>query len=369
MITGSTHKWDPWSGAPLGGGDARFIRPGPNQGADTDRLERTKLKQHIRWGLLGPGAISRTFAGALQEAEGAELAAVGSRDIDRARAFAAEHGVSRAYGSYADLAADPDVDAIYIGTPHMFHERDAVLCLSHGKHVLCEKAFAINADQSRRMIQAARSHDRLLMEAMWTRFLPALGHVRRVISDGTIGDPRTLTADFGIQPKFDPASRLFDPGLGGGALLDLGVYAVSLSSWLFGAPVKITSMANLGPTGVDDDSAFLLMHKEGRITTSFESMRVDTPREAVIRGTGGSIALHEPWWGASRLTITTKTAEPQTLTFPHRGRGYTYMAEAFMDLIRDGQRDSEIIPLAESVAIMETMDVCRSQWGLRYPGE
>ena len=134
--------------------------------------------------------------------------------------------------------ADPEIDAIYIGTPHAFHERDTVLCLEHGKHVLCEKPFAINAAEGRRMVQAARDHDRLLMEAMWTRFLPSLENVQKVIADGLIGEPRTLTADFGICPEFDPHSRLFDPMLGGGALLDLGVYAVSLSSWLFGTPLE-----------------------------------------------------------------------------------------------------------------------------------
>ena len=322
-----------------------------------------------RWGILAPGAISGAFAAALQQAEGAELAAVGSRDAERARDFAARYGVPRSHGSYAELAADPDVDAIYIGTPHAFHERDTVLCLEQGKHVLCEKPFALNAAQARRMIEAARRHDRLVMEAMWTRFLPSLVHMRQVIDAGAIGDVRSLTADFGIQPEFDPASRLFDPALGGGALLDLGVYAVSVSSWLFGTPVEVKGSAHFGPTGVDDDSAFVLLHGDGQITTAYESFRVDTPREAVIRGTDGWIQLHEPWWGTSRLTIKSADGQPETLTFDLRGLGYTHMAEAFMDLIREGRRDSAVMPLAESLAIMNTMDTLRAQWGLKYPGE
>jgi predicted dehydrogenase len=327
------------------------------------------MKKIVRWGILAPGRISGAFAAAIHQAEGAELAAVGSRGLDRARAFAEKYGIFRAHGSYADLAADPEVDAIYIGTPHAFHERDTVLCLCHGKHVLCEKPFAINAAEGRRMVQAARENDRLLMEAMWTRFLPSLEHVQQVISAGLIGEPRTLTADFGIQPEFDPHCRLFDPWLGGGALLDLGVYAVSLSSWLFGNPVDIKGTANLGPTGVDDDSAFVLRHAGGQMTNAFESFRVQTPREAVIQGTEGWIKLHEPWWGTSRLTIKTADGEPETLEFSLRGGGYTHMAEAFMDLIRTGRRDSDVMPLAESLTIMETMDTLRGQWGQKYPME
>ena len=333
------------------------------------RQERAEVKQIVRWGILGPGTISEAFAKALAEAAGADLVAVGSRDSERAEAFACEHGASRVHGSYLDLAADSGVDAIYIGTPHSFHEEHTVLCLRHGKHVLCEKPFAINADQARRMIQAAGEHDRLLMEAMWTRFLPSLQHVRQMMASGRIGEPRTLTADFGIRPKFDPASRLFDPHLGGGALLDLGVYAVSLAHWLFGDPIEIKGTAHLGPTGVDDDSAFVLRHGAGQITTAFQSMRVETPREAVIRGTAGWIKLHEPWWGTSTLTIGTADGEQETMTFPLRGLGYTHMAEGFMELIRDGRCDSDVISVRESLAIMETMDVLRAQWGVKYPME
>jgi predicted dehydrogenase len=327
------------------------------------------VKQTVRWGILGPGAISELFAQALEEAEGADLVAVGSRDEGRAGAFARKHDVARAHGSYVDLAADPDIDAIYIGTPHSFHEEHTVLCLSHGKHVLCEKPLAINAGQAGRMIRAAHQHDRLLMEAMWTRFLPSLEHVRKVMASGRIGEPRTLTADFGIQPEFDPTSRLFDPRLGGGALLDLGVYAVSLGHWLFGDPVDIKGTAHLGPTGVDDDSAFVLRHGEGQITTAFQSMRIDTPREAVIRGTGGWIRLHEPWWGTSSLAIGTAAGEQETLTLALKGQGYTHMAEGFMDLVREDRRDSDVISLEDSLAIMETMDTLREQWGLKYPME
>ena len=327
------------------------------------------MSQTVRWGLLATGSIAETFAAALQEADGAELAAVGSRNLDKAQAFATRYGVARAHGSYAELATDPDVDAVYVATPHAFHERDTRLCLEHGKHVLCEKPFALNAAQAGRMVAAAEAADRLLMEAMWTRFLPSLIHVRRSLADGVIGTPRSLVADFGIRPAFDPASRLFDAALGGGALLDLGIYAVSMARWLFGPPVRVTGAAHLGPTGVDDDSALVLLHTDGELATAHQSLRIETPRQAVIYGTEGHIRLHTPWWGTSRITVQTAAGSPETTDFALRGAGYTHMAEAFMDLIRTGRRESDVMPLAESTAIMGTMDALRAQWGLRYPGE
>jgi predicted dehydrogenase len=327
------------------------------------------MKNVIRWGILAPGKISGAFAAALQEADGVELAAVGSRDVGRAGEFAARYGFDRAHGSYAELAADPGVDAVYIGTPHTFHERDTVLCLENGKHVLCEKPLAINAAEARRMVAAAAANDRLLMEAMWTRFLPSLIRVRQLITEGAIGAPRTLTADFGFHAAFDPTSRLFDPALGGGTLLDLGVYPVSLAHWLFGDPVEIHGTANLGSTGVDEDAGILLRHADGEVTTAFTSFRVETSRTATIQGTEGWIRLEQPFWGARRITVGLKGRDEESRSFDLRGGGYTHMAEAFMDLIRQGKRDSEVISHAQSLAVVETMDTLRAGWGQKYPME
>jgi len=327
------------------------------------------VKQIVRWGILGPGSISGAFATGLKEAEGAALVAVGSRSHDRAKKFAAEYGVPNIHGSYEALASDSDVDAVYIGTPHTFHEEHTILCLRQGKHVLCEKPFAINAKQARRMIQCARDEDRLLMEAMWTRFLPAIELVKDVVTSGRIGTPRTLMTDFGFRAEFDPTSRLFDPQLGGGTLLDLGVYPITLAYWLFGRPVDIRAMANLGETGVDEEASILLRHGEGQMTAAVTSFRVDTPKEAMIRGTEGWIRIHEPWWGGRRVTIGSKDGDTETIDLPFRGGGYTYEAEAFMEIIREGGRDSKVMPLDESLAIMETMDTIRDQWDLQYPME
>ena len=328
----------------------------------------------IRWGILGTGKIATKFAYALKVADGAVLGGVGSRQSETALRFAAEHPTHpdhrcRAHGSYAELAADPEIDAVYIATPHSRHCEDAILCLEAGKHVLCEKPLALNADQARRMVAAARRHDRLLMEAMWSRFLPSLQRVHQLVTEGAIGDLRLLAADFAIAPPFDPHGRVFDPGLGGGALLDLGVYTISLGCWLFGMPSEITGTAHLGPTEVDDESAFVLRHAGGRFTLGYQSLRVETTREAVIRGTTGAIRLTDPWWGAREFYLESTEGEDRHETFSLRGQGYTHMAEAFMDLIRAGERDNQVICLEESVQIMEVMDTLRHKWGLRYPGE
>jgi dihydrodiol dehydrogenase / D-xylose 1-dehydrogenase (NADP) len=327
------------------------------------------MKQTVRWGILGPGRISRKFAAGLREAEGAELTAVGSRSRERAECFAAEFGVPTAHGSYTDLALDPGVDAVYIGTPHPFHEEHAILCLERGKHVLCEKPFALNAVQGERMIRAARSADRLLMEAMWTRFLPVMERVRELVAGGRLGDVRLVTADFGFRAPFDPSNRLFDPALGGGALLDLGIYPLTLAFMLLGKPVKVRSAARLGETGVDEECSVMLAHEGGRTSVFTAATRLATPGHAFIHGTEAWIHVHAPWHASQRLTIRGPGDAEEPVDLPYRGGGTTHEAEAFMDLVRAGRRDSEIMPLEETLRILRTMDEIRRQWGLRYPSE
>lgn len=316
----------------------------------------------IRWGILGPGKISRVFASGLREAAGAELVAVGSRDRDRAASFAAEFGASNVHGSYEELAADPEVDAVYIGTPHAFHHDHTLLCLQGGKHVLCEKALALNAGEVESMIAAARASGRVLMEAMWTRFLPAVVRARGLVAAGAIGEVRSIIADFGFQAEFDPQSRLFAPELGGGTLLDIGIYPLNLAVMMCGDPVEIQTMATLGATGVDEECAILLRHAGGELSVLSASFRVDTPREAHILGTGGSITICCPWWGATRIVLQTNGGRPEQIDLPGRGGGYAHEAEAFMDVIRSGAAESEVMPLAESLKIMRLMDEIRARW-------
>lgn len=323
----------------------------------------------IRWGILGPGKIARTFAAALREAQGAELVAVGSRSPERARAFADEFAVPRSWGSYAALAADPEVDAVYVASPHSEHHDHTLLCLAAGKHVLVEKALALNAAQAAAMIAAARHRRLALMEAMWTRFLPLYRRIGALIARGDLGEVRLLQADFGFRAAFDPAGRLFNPALAGGALLDLGVYPVSLSSLLFGAPVSIQAAGNLAPTGVDQEVAAVLHHTGGGLTVLSASLVAETPREAVIVGTRGRLRVLTPWWGGTRMVVQLAGQPEETVSLPARGRGDVHQVEAFMDLIRGGRTESPVMPLDESLSIMKTLDEIRRQVGVVYPQE
>lgn len=326
----------------------------------------------VRWGLLAPGRISRKFAAALGEAEGARLVAIGSRDAARAAAFAAEFGIApaRAHGSYEALARDPEVDAVYIGSPHSEHEAHTLLCLAHGKHVLCEKPLAVNAAQSQRMVAAARAAGLLLMEAVWTRFLPSVARLRELVAAGELGEVRQVAADFGFRAAFDPSSRLFAPELAGGALLDLGIYPLNLASMLCGAPVTILAAANLGTTGVDEETAIVLRHARGELATLSCSLRADTPREAVVIGTEGRARLLFPWWAGTRLAVQRRGEDRERVfELPSRGGGYAHEAEAFMDLLRAGRTEPDVMPLDESLTIMRTMDEIRRQCGVAYPAD
>ncbi len=326
----------------------------------------------VRWGILAPGRIARKFAAALGEADGARLVAVGSRDAARAAAFAAEFGIAPAHGhgSYEALADDAEVDAVYIGSPHSEHEAHTLLCLARGKHVLCEKPLAVNAAQAGRMVAAARAAGLLLMEAVWTRFLPSVVRLRGLVAAGDLGEVRLVAADFGFRAAFDPGSRLFAPGLAGGALLDLGIYPLNLASMLCGAPVTIQAAANLGVTGVDEETAIVLRHARGELATLSCSLRADTPREACVVGTEGRARLLFPWWAGTRLAVQRRGEDrEQVLDLPSRGGGYAHEAEAFMGLLRAGRTEPDVMPLDESLAIMRTMDAIRAQCGVRYPAD
>jgi predicted dehydrogenase len=327
------------------------------------------MDNKVRWGILGPGKIAGKFARALLEVEGAELAAVGSRNLERAVAFSSEFGFARAHGSYEELAADNGVDAVYIGTPHNRHRDDTILCLRAGKHVLCEKPFAINAMEAAEMIAAARGAKRALMEAMWMRFMPSMLKVRELVGEGEIGDIRRITADFGFRAEFDPKSRLFDPALGGGALLDVGVYPVSLAYFLLGEPESVGGRAHIGATGVDEESTALLEYVGGAQAILTMSLRLEAPKEAHILGTEGSIWIPEFWWKSESIVVRHKARPDRTIDLPRHENGFIYQAEEVMRMIRAGETESALMPLDDSLAVMRMMDRIRKHWGLRYPME
>ncbi len=327
------------------------------------------MKEKIRWGIIGTGSIAKKFAAALAFLPDAELIAVGSRAQASADAFADMFHIPHRHTTYADLANDPDVDVVYISTPHPFHKENSILCLEAGKAVLCEKPFTINAREAEEVINLARRKNLFLMEAMWTRFLPVMVEVRRLLSERAIGDVRMVMADFGFRAEFNPQGRLFNPALGGGALLDIGVYTISLASMVLGTPSRVTGMAYLGETGVDEQSAFILGYDQGQLAVLSVAVRTNTSQEAHLLGTIGKIRLHPSWWRGTTLTLSVAGKEDLTMDLPHVGNGYNYQAAEVMRCLRAGQTESSIMPLDETLSIMKTMDQIRAQWGLKYPTE
>ena len=328
------------------------------------------MSDTIKWGLLGLGSIARKFATGLQSTPGAEIYAVGSRSQDKADAFGAEFGASQCHGSYEALAADPDVDVIYVATPHNYHKPNTIMCLEAGKHVLCEKPFAVNADEAQAMIDCARAKGLFLMDAFWTRFFPAMAKVRELVSSGAIGDVMLVQADFGYRTgQVMPESRLYDMNLAGGALLDVGSYCVQLASMVYGRqPKDILTQAVLGETGVDELSTTLFRYSDYEMATITTAIRLSTPQEVRIVGTKGYISIPSLWWVPRELLVVIG-GQAETLTFDMVGNGYNYQAVEVGDCIRAGKLESDVMPLDETHAIMQTLDRIRAQWGLRYPFE
>lgn len=324
----------------------------------------------IRWGILGTGGIARKFADALALLPEARLTAVGSRTSESAESFGKAYKVPHRHGSYAALMEDPDVDVIYVATVHPLHCENCIGCLNAGKAVLCEKPFTMNLGEAEKVAALARKKKLFLMEAMWTRYFPAFARIRSLLAEGALGEVRQVQADFGAKPEFNPDGRLFNPALGGGALLDLGIYPVSLASMVFGEfPRQIVSCAAMGSTGVDEQSAAVLEYSDGRMAAVSCSMRFISPQEAHIIGTEGRIRIHRPWWYPDTITIVRTDGKEETLTLPYRGNGYTHEAMEVMDCLRAGRLESSVMPLDESLQVMKTLDAIRAQWGLKYPGE
>jgi dihydrodiol dehydrogenase / D-xylose 1-dehydrogenase (NADP) len=324
-------------------------------------------KTNIKWGILGCGGIAAKFARALRVVRDAQLCAVASRSETKAAEFCKKHCAKKWYNGYEALADDPEIDVVYIATPHVFHKEHTILCLNHGKHVLCEKPFAINKGEAEEMAAAARAGKLFLMEAMWMRFLPVIGKVRELVAGKAIGDVRMLTADFGFRPEFNPESRLFNPLLGGGSLLDVGVYPVAFAHLIFSKPPwGIASTASFAPTGVDESMAAVLRYDKGELALLSSSLALATACEAKIFGTKGSISIPHFWRAESALI---SAGNKKKISIRFRANGYEYEAEEVMRCIREGKSESDVMPLSESIAVMETMDKIRAQWGLVYPME
>lgn len=325
----------------------------------------------IRWGILAPGRIARKFVTGLKSLPDAELAAVGSRDLGRAQAFAKEFGAARAYGSYEELARDPGVDIVYVASPHTGHCAHTLLCIEQGKAVLCEKPFTVNAREAARVIEAARQRSVLAIEAMWTRFLPTFRQAREWIAAGRIGRVRMVMADFGFDAPFHPHTRVFDPALAGGGLLDVGVYPISFASMAFGGaePDRVTGLADVGQSGVDEQAAMVLGYGAERLAVLACGVRTQTPQVAHIIGSEGEIEFPYPCWKSTVVRLLRTKEEPVTREVPHPCNGFEYEAQEAMRCLREGLKESPLMPLDETLGIMRTMDRLREQWGVKYPGE
>ncbi|HHW08475.1 MAG TPA: Gfo/Idh/MocA family oxidoreductase [Firmicutes bacterium] len=327
------------------------------------------MKKNIRWGIMGPGNIAHKFAAGLAVVPDAELAAVASRSLEKANAFADKYNIPLRYGSYEDLAADDSIDVVYVATPHSAHLECALLCLEAGRAVLCEKPLTVNAAQAQKLIATARERRVFLMEAMWTRFFPIMKQVEDWLAAGAIGEVRLVSADFGFRGAWNPEGRLFKPELAGGSLLDVGVYTVSFAEWVMGEPPqRITGLAHLGETGVDEQAAMVLAYNGGRLATLTSAVRTTTIQSAWIYGTGGYIHL-PAFWHPTAATLNIPGKEPLKVEIPLLGNGYNYEAAAVNQCLKEGKLECERMPHRESLSILKTMDTLRRQWGLKYPME
>ncbi len=321
------------------------------------------------WGILGPGSIARKFASDLKILPQANLYAIGSRSKERAKSFAEEFGATRHYGSYEELASDPKVDIIYIASPHVRHYTDSMLCLKNGKSVLCEKPVAMNAGQYRIMVDTARQNGVFLMEALWTRFIPSFKKCLELVSEGEIGDLKLIDSDFCFNAPYDIEGRLFNPLLGGGSLLDIGLYPVFLALELAGKPLEIQAMAKFDKTGVDSSCSIIFSHEKNILSVLFSSIVTNSRIESVIHGTKGQIRLNRHWHIPTTLDLLPDNKEIKHFTFEETGFGYQYEADEVMKCIDEGKLESDIFSWEKSLRLITTLDTIRSLAGITYPVE
>lgn len=327
------------------------------------------MDHRLSWGILGAGGIARTFTRDLILA-GLRVAAVGSRSLEGAEAFGRELGIERRHASYRELCDDPAVDIVYVATPHPLHYENAALALGRGKHVLLEKPFTLNAAQARDLVELSRREGRFLMEAMWTRFLPTMTSLRKVVSDGMLGELTGLVADHGQYIPIEKAARLHLPELGGGALLDLGVYPVSFAHELFGRPSVIQATGLLTELGVDRRVALALGWEGGARASLYTDMLAQGPNRACVLGSEARAELDAVWYCQTSFTVIARDGRVL-----HRyegrvsGRGMQYEALEAERRVREGLLESPLMTHADSVAVMDTLDAARAAVGVRYPGE
>lgn len=331
-------------------------------------IRQEKMKKKYNWAVLGCGHIAGKFSSDLKLLPNANLYAAASRDFDRAQNFALENGFEKAYGSYGEMVADPKVDIVYVATPHSHHHEHTLLCLRNKKAVLCEKAFAINKNEAREMIACAKENNTFLMEAFWTMFQPSFNKAMEIIRSGELGKLMVVRSDFAFKAVFDPQKRLYNVALGGGSLLDIGIYPVFAALTSLGKPETIKTFADFSLTGSEESIAILFKYREGEMASLTSSFAAFSPTKTEYWFEKGYMVLNPRWFAPTNITLWREGGETQTLPSEHKeGFGYQYEAAHVMECLDAGKIESGKMPWKLSLDLMETLDRIRADAGILFP--
>lgn len=325
------------------------------------------MSKTFKWGIIGLGRIAHKFAEDLQRIPNATLHAVASRSEEKAKTFAMQFNAPNFFGTYKEIFNCADLDVIYVATPHAMHCENVLMCLEHQVPVLCEKPFAMNSLEVKRMITLAKFQKTFLMEAMWTRFLPTTTKVLELIGKGKIGMVKSIRADFGFKAPFDPHHRLFNQSLGGGSLMDVGIYPVFLSLLLLGKPTSINAIANIGRTNVDENCGMLFKYPNNRMAVLQSSIVTNTGTEAYVFGDKGTIRINSRWHEPTSITLMEEGKDPKDFFFDFDSHGYRYEAEEVMRCLRNEKTESNLMSLDFSLDLIELLDTIRMKAGIYYP--
>lgn len=326
------------------------------------------MKKNYNWAVLGCGKIAKKFSNDLRLLPNAKLYAAASRDFERAVEFAEELGFKKAYGSYEEMVNDPLVDVVYIATPHSFHREHTMLCLNRGKAVLCEKAFAINKKEAEEMVNCAKENKTFLMEAFWTRFQPGFQKALEILQSGELGKLKMVRSDFAFNGPYDPQKRLYNIALGGGSLLDIGIYPVFAALTSLGKPESIKTMVDFSPTGSEETIGMMFKYPEGEMASLFSSFASYSPVQTEYWCENGYLVLNTRWHAPTSITMSKSGENVQTLPSMHKeGFGYQYEAEHVMKCLEEGRIESDLMPWQLSIDIMETLDRIRLDAGIFFP--
>jgi predicted dehydrogenase len=327
----------------------------------------------IRWGILGAGNIAKKLAADIALVDNAQLVAIGSRSKEKATQFASAFSIPHIHDSYEDLARNPEVDVIYVATPHSHHHENTLMCLENNKAVLCEKAFAVNYRQAKEMVEKAREKKLFLMEAMWTKFLPHYNKMKSIVDSGQLGNISSVLINFGFKPRTPVPARLFDPALAGGTILDIGVYNDFIAMSVLGRPDEIEAYMSPASTGIDEQCSIVFRYKNGAMAQLFSSFVAHLPTEADVNGSDGRLRLtHRFYAPESTLEFYPEKMDSKQLVpfnSPQQGWGYQYEVKHVCDCLERGMKESDVMTLDNTLEMMQVLDEIRMKAGIRYDAD